>query len=313
MSALAAAAALGLVLGAVLGGLGGGGAILAVPALVYLMGQTAQEATTSSLVIVGLTAVVGSLSYLAAGRLRWRVGLAFGAAGLPAAWGGSLLNHRLDSDVLLLGFAALMVVAAIAMIADRGGGDVEDPDVDSAPSHDAGPVAGGSGTSTALWERTSQRAAMIPVVAAGLGVGFLTGLFGVGGGFVIVPALVLVVRLPMAQVVGTSLLIVALNSASSLISRATTAHFDWEVIVPFTVAAMVATFVGKRFADRLPARRLKLSFAALMVLVAGYTGWQSSQALMEKPADDTASAHPVAHGTDLSVSCEGAYVHASPR
>lgn len=288
MSSLLAAAALGLILGLVLGGLGGGGAILAVPALVYVMGQSAQEATTSSLVIVGLTALVGSLSYLVANRLRWRIALTFAVAGLPAAWGGSLLNHRLDSDVVLLGFATLMVVAAVAMVADRREAGTATPDLEDAPTKDLGP-GGGAGTATALRERSRQRTSVTSVLLAGLAVGFLTGLFGVGGGFVIVPALVLLVRLPMAQVVGTSLLIVALNSASALASRATTAHFDWEVIVPFTLAAMVATFIGKKVADHLPARRLKIAFAVLMVLVAGYTGWQSTAALMEEPAANAAS------------------------
>ena len=109
--------------------------------------------------------------------------------------------------------------------------------------------------------------------------GFLTGFFGVGGGFVIVPALVLVLGLPMQQAVGTSLLVVAANSATALASRAGVAHFDWAVIVPFTLAAMIATLLGKRVADRLPATRLKRGFAVLLVIVAVYTAWQSIASL----------------------------------
>jgi uncharacterized membrane protein YfcA len=111
-------------------------------------------------------------------------------------------------------------------------------------------------------------------------VGLLTGFFGVGGGFVIVPALVLVVQLPMRRAVGTSLLIVAANSATSLATRLGTAHFDWAVIVPFTLAAIAATLLGKRVADRLPHRQLTLGFAVLLGLVAVYTGAQSLHGLL---------------------------------
>lgn len=258
---------LGLAIGAVLGGLGGGGAILTVPALVYVVGQSGQDATTSSLVIVGLTAAVGVLSYLAGQRVRWGLALVFGLIGLPAAFLGSFLNHRVDENVLLLSFSGLIVLAALAMVADTA--------------------------RTARTGRTEESPAARPspvlVVAVALTVGLLTGFFGVGGGFVIVPALVLALRLPIQQAVGTSLMIVALNSASSLVSRAGTAQFDWDVIIPFTLAAMVATLIGKRVADRLPAAHLKHGFAVLLLLVAGYTAWQSIDGLTSEPATTTPS------------------------
>jgi len=119
--------------------------------------------------------------------------------------------------------------------------------------------------------------AMSPrVLAAGVAVGFLTGFFGVGGGFVIVPALVLALGLPMQTAIGTSLLVIAINSAASLAARAGNAHFDWELIVPFTLAAMVATTIGKRVADRVPNRTLSRAFAVLLLAVAGYTGIHSA-------------------------------------
>jgi uncharacterized membrane protein YfcA len=109
-----------------------------------------------------------------------------------------------------------------------------------------------------------------------LSVGFLAGLFGVGGGFVIVPALVLVLGLPTSAAVGTSLLIIAINSATALGARVTTAHFDWEIIISFTLAAMAATVAGKRVADRLPDRTLNTAFAVLLLCVAAYTGIHSA-------------------------------------
>lgn len=254
---------LGLLIGAVLGGLGGGGAILTVPALVYVVGQSASDATTSSLVIVGATAGFGVLPYLKSKRVRWGTGLTFGIVGLPAAWLGTLLNRRVDENVLLLAFSVLMVVAALAMIGvvTPGGGD-DDEDEDAAG------------------EAEPRKPSRLAITVTALAVGLLTGFFGVGGGFVVVPALVLVLRLPIQLAVGTSLVIVALNSATSLAARIGAANFDWGVIVPFALAAMVATFLGKRVADRLPATQLKQGFAFLLILVAAYTAWQSATGLL---------------------------------
>ncbi|MBC9005721.1 sulfite exporter TauE/SafE family protein, partial [Micromonospora aurantiaca (nom. illeg.)] len=109
------------------------------------------------------------------------------------------------------------------------------------------------------------------VVIAGLLVGFLTGFLGVGGGFVIVPALVIVLDLPMPVAVGTSLLIIAINSAASLAARTGHAHFDWTIIIPFTLAAMAASLAGKKIADRLPQTVTTRAFAVLILAVAAYT------------------------------------------
>src|SRR5512138_1073212 len=116
MTLLAAAAGLGLVIGLILGGLGGGGAILTVPALVYLLGQSPQNATTSSLIIVGATAVVGAAGHARAGNVRCRTGLIFGVTGIVTAVAGSVANRHVPAHVLLLGFAGLMVVTALGML-----------------------------------------------------------------------------------------------------------------------------------------------------------------------------------------------------
>jgi uncharacterized membrane protein YfcA len=284
---------LGVVIGGILGALGGGGAILTVPALVYLVGMPPQEATTSSLVIVGATALVGTASYLAAGRVRGRVALAFGALGLPSTWLGSYANHRVDGSALLLAFAVLMLAAAAAMLVEQRRGSV--PDDDGGTDDDgadgsgldhprpaaraplpARPVRAATDTVLAAPMLQSRAAPSWTVlVAAAVAVGLLTGFFGVGGGFVIVPTLVLALRMPMHLAVGTSLAIIALNSTVALAARATTALFDWSVIVPFSVAAIIATLLGKHVADRLPARRLHGGFIGLLVLVACYTAWRS--------------------------------------
>ena len=267
-----AAAGLGLLIGAVLGALGGGGAILTVPALVYLLGQNPQDATTSSLIIVGLTAVVGAVGHARSRHVRWRTGIAFGVAGIAAAVAGTAANRHVDPEVLLLGFAALMAVAAISMLARARHQPPTPP-----PAEEPTTPSGGSRTGTAQLTRPAptagrtRTATAVKIVIAGILTGFLTGFLGVGGGFIIVPALVLVLDLPMPVAVGTSLLIIAINSGASLAARAGTAHFDWPIIIVFTIAAMAASLAGKKIADRLPQTTTTRAFAVLILAVAAYT------------------------------------------
>jgi uncharacterized membrane protein YfcA len=273
---LAAATVLGLVIGAVIGGLGGGGGVLAVPALVYVLGESARDATTSSVVIVGVTAAVGALVHIRSGGVDLRTA-GFGAVGIPAAYLGTLLNHRVAQPVLMLTFAVLTLAAAVALLLDsRHGAPAE---CGTAPI----PVGPG-GATTAVAARTDTEVrpvvgTLAKVVAYGVAVGFLTGLLGVGGGFLVVPALVIALRMPMTLAVGTSLTIIALNSASSLVSRLGVAHPDWRVIAPFTVAAVTGALIGKRVGDRLSAATLTTSFAVLLLLVGLAVGVQSTLAL----------------------------------
>ncbi|MEV4701729.1 sulfite exporter TauE/SafE family protein [Actinoplanes sp. NPDC049316] len=265
---LFAAAGLGLVIGVILGGLGGGGAILTVPALVYLLGQSPQNATTSSLIIVGATAVVGAAGHGRAGNVRWRTGLTFGVTGIAAAVAGSLANRHVAPRVLLLGFAALMVVTAAGMLVQGRRGSRGDP-----PDAAGSPLGGGPGGSVGLARVVpgTRTRATVKLVAAGLAVGFLTGFLGVGGGFVIVPALVLVLGLPMSEAVGTSLVIIAINSLASLVARTGYDHVDWATTVPFALAAMAASLAGRKAADRVPETVATRAFAVLILLVAAYT------------------------------------------
>ena len=248
------AAGLGLLIGVVIGGLGGGGAVLTVPALVYLLGLGAQAATTSSLVIVGLTAAVGAVDHARMHGLRWRTGLAFGVVGIGAAFAGTRLNRLVEERVLLLGFAALMVVFAVGMLVGE-----RRPEPAGTPGR---PTAVGPG------EPPGRVRTVVLVVLAGSGVGFLTGLFGVGGGFMIIPVLVLVLHVPMVMAVGTSLLVIAVNSGTSLAFHAGDAQIDWTLTAPFAVTAVVGTLAGSRVADRLPNVVLTRAFAVLLLAVA---------------------------------------------
>ena len=260
---------LGFLIGLSLGALGGGGSILAVPVLVYVAGESAQAATTTSLIVVGLASLVGMVDHLRAGRVAVGPGLLFGLAGVGGSFAGSALNRGLDPDVLLLAFSALIVVAAWRMLTGcptctRVGEEAAEADAES------------RGGSTKVGVRLHlDVATVVKVVAAGTAVGFFTGLFGVGGGFIIVPALTLLLAFPMPKAIGTSLLIIAINCAWALLARVGHAEVDWAVTVPFAVAAVAGVATGTRIADRLPAQTLLRWFAGLLVAVAAYTAVSS--------------------------------------
>jgi hypothetical protein len=140
--------------------------------------------------------------------------------------------------------------------------------------------APGQGSTATLVRRRVDAGTVLTVLAAGTVVGFLTGLFGVGGGFVIVPALALLLKLPMPQAIGTSLLVVAINTAVALAARLATTTVDWDVTLPFTVAAIAGVLAGGRVADRLDPERSLRWFAALLVAVAAYTAAEAALALL---------------------------------
>lgn len=289
---VALVAALGAIIGVSLGALGGGGSVLTVPALVYALGEPAAQATTASLVIVGVTSLAGAVGHARAGRVRWGAGVAFGVAGVLTSFVGTWANRMVDPDLLLLAFAALMLVAAAGMIRRARSG----PDVGGAPepppadgrSQGGGPA--GATTTAAVRARPAQSVAvavrptrswssLVKMTVAGLVVGFLTGFFGVGGGFVIVPALTLAMGFSMPEAVGTSLLVISINSAAALTARAGNASFDWSVIVPFTITAVIGSMLGKRVADKVSGDTLTRAFAALLVLLAAYVAIRSAAGL----------------------------------
>lgn len=262
---------LGLAIGLTLGALGGGGAILTVPALVYLLGQEPGTATTSSLLIVGVTSLIALLPHGRAGRVRVGQGLMFGALGTGGSFVGSLLAARVAPQVLLTAFTGLMLVVAATMLrrSFRRGADADDTDVTSGPILTLHPL-------TCACPRLAK------VVVTATGVGLLTGFFGVGGGFVLVPALVLALSFPMPVAVGTSLLVIAVNSATALAARTQqgVGDLDWPLILGFAGVAVVGSLVGTRVADRIPARALSQAFAVLVLVIAAFTAVQSVPALL---------------------------------
>lgn len=266
----------GLLIGLSLGALGGGGSILTVPALVYLLHQSPHAATTGSLLIVGVAALAGMAAHARAGRVRFRLGAVFGLLGVAGSVAGSRLSASVDQHLLLTGFAVLMLVAALAMRSrctpeahDPGSGQAAGSTVSAATLG----VPPGS-VQTIARSTASQNA--VKVVTAATVVGLLTGFFGVGGGFVIVPALALTLGLDMAVAVGTSLLVIAVNSAAALAARTgSSVQLDWPLLGTFAAVAILGSFAGNSIASRVPPARLAAAFTVLLVAIAVYTGVRS--------------------------------------
>jgi uncharacterized membrane protein YfcA len=282
---MVASGPLGFLIGLSLGALGGGGSILAVPALVYGVGQPAHAATTTSLVAVGATALVGMVGHLRAGRVRAVSGLVFGLVGIGGSVVGSLLSRAIPNSILMLTFSALILLAGWRMHARHTETPCHTKQLASVAAGGHQPTTGANhaGSDTTAGEGDgpprTKAATALRVVIAGSVVGFLTGFFGVGGGFVIVPALVLALGYEMPLAVGTSLLVIAISSAEGLVFRFPNEQIDWRVVIPFTVAGMIGVLLGDAIASRVPADRLTRWFVWLLVAVAGYTAVQSLLAI----------------------------------
>jgi uncharacterized membrane protein YfcA len=232
---------LSLAIGLSLGLLGGGGSVLTVPVLHHVLGVPAHDAIAMSLVVVGATSLVALVPHARAGRVRWGVGIPFGAASMAAAFAGARLGAALPGAILIAAFAVLMLVAGAVMVL-RG--------------HGAGPAAvptGGAGLSRLL--------------AIGLGVGLLTGVLGAGGGFVIVPALTLLGGLAIREAVGTSLVVIAMNSLAALGGVAAHAVIDLRLTAAITAVAVAGSLLGARAGRRLSAQRLQGAFGWFVIAI----------------------------------------------
>lgn len=234
---------LGLVIGGLTGLLGAGGGILAVPALVYLVGLPLDTAISTSLVMGAVGPVAALVPRLQAG-VQWQTVLAVGAAGIPAAFAGTTVGALLPENVVLLAFAVLMIAAGVQMLRSR-------------------PRANEIGERPRFW--------ILRGLAVGVLVGFLTGLLGIGGGFITVPALMLMLGLPVGLAIGSSLAIAVINSSAGIIAHAGTTNPDWAVAVTFVVPSMAAALVAAQLSKRLSGRVLQRSFAVLVLVVAVIT------------------------------------------
>ena len=242
----------GLAVGIAVGMLGGGGSVLAVPVLVYVLGQSVPAATTTSLLVVAAGAVAGSVGHIRAGRVCWRHAGSFTAAALPGLAAGTLAAEAVGGALLLAAFALLMLAAAHAIWRRA---DTQQPEPDGS------------------WESGG---ACPPLrlprdLAAGAAVGFVTGLFGVGGGFLIVPTLAIALAFTMRTAVGTSLVITVATSLLGLAAHLLAGrHVDAAITAAMALACAAGALAGAAYASRISQRALGRAFAGLVVAIAAW-------------------------------------------
>lgn len=268
------AVAAGALIGLSLGALGGGGSILAVPILVYLLGQSATQATTGSLVVVGITSILGAITARRAGHVLLGRGIAFGLVALGGATLGAKASALVPPNILMAAFAVLLLVVGGLMgrrqlqrsrTAGRSvalGPRLDDPII----------------TFTPAFACACPRA--LKVLATATVVGLLTGFLGVGGGFLVVPALTLALGLPIRYAAGTSLVVITITSTAALAVRAGAGFSpDWVPVLLLTAVAAVGAVVGARIAGKVDSARLSAGFTVLVLGVAIHTATQALPAL----------------------------------
>lgn len=254
------AASLAFLIGITLGLLGGGGSILTVPVFVYALGYEPKLAIAMSLPVVGGAALVGAARHWRMGNVDLRSALPFGAAAMVAAYAGARLARFIPAPAQLITLAVVMLAAALSMLR---------------PPRALGAVPDG-----AIAPHTDSERSRLELAGLGLVVGTLTGIVGVGGGFLIVPALVVLGGLPMTHAVGTSLLLIAMNTITGFVGYQGTVDVDWGIVLMFGGLAALGILAGSammRFVDQ---RTLKRAFAVLLVAIAAWILWQNRLVLV---------------------------------
>jgi uncharacterized protein len=262
--------ALAALIGLSLGLLGGGGSILTVPVLVYVLGVDAKPAIAMSLPVVGITSLVSAALHWRLGNVRVATALTFGVVAMVGAFGGAKLSGFLSGTVQLALLAVVMLAAAASMLR----GTRAEPE-----SH-----------------APSRLTLLVPVA---LGVGVLTGLVGIGGGFLVVPALVLLAGVPMRQAVGTSLLVIAMNSASGFVGYLGSVRLDWGFLAGFTAAAVAGALVGTALIARVSQAALKSGLAMFLLMMGGFVLYKNRDAFHTVAA--TTPSSPAAPATAAAV------------
>ena len=277
---LALALVIGLGVGVVVGALGAGGGILSVPVLVYLLGQEPHAASAGSLVIVGLTALTSLVPHARTGHVRWRDGLIFGVLSSVGTVLGSRLSVMVDSQVLMLLFGVLLIVVGIMMIrkARRLAAAAKDrmTEVHVSDGSNGGNSGSGTGSNSAkaatVPSETRQGGGLPMLILCSTATGFLTGFFGVGGGFAVVPMLVLALGFGMREASSTSLLVMTIASATGLLSRiGTDIHIDWPIVLLFAIASMIGGQIGAPASRKVKESTLTMLFGILLLLVSAGT------------------------------------------
>lgn len=253
-------AVLGAVVGLILALTGAGGAILAVPLLLFVLRLGVAEAAPVALLAVSLSAAVGAIIGLRAGIVRYRAAMLMAVTGTFFSPAGLWLAHRLPNEPLTLLFAAVLAFVALRMFRQATASAPHTTET----GQQMQPCQLDNDTGRFVWTASCTRA----LALSGVGAGFLSGLLGVGGGFVIVPALKKTTNAPVHSIVATSLAVITLVSASGVIATAMSGRMNWQVGVPFAAGAMLAMLGGRAVANRLSGHRLQQGFALVAGLIA---------------------------------------------
>ncbi|QHU99863.1 sulfite exporter TauE/SafE family protein [Synechocystis sp. CACIAM 05] len=259
-------------IGLSLGLLGGGGSVLALPILVYVMQVPPKAAIAMTLVIVGAVSLIGVIPHWRRGNVNLPKALIFGSATMVGAFGGAKLATLplVTETFQLILFAVLMLVAAIFMIRKAQQrpqlSSTEDPDLATYPA----PIC----KYCWLW-----------LLTEGIAIGVLTGLVGVGGGFAIVPALVLLGKLPMKEAIGTSLLIIAFNSVAGFLGYFGQVSLDYHLMVSFTFFAALGILLGSHLSSFVDAKNLQKGFAYFLMAISAFILFQQRDTFRSSKAN----------------------------
>jgi uncharacterized membrane protein YfcA len=251
---LALGLALAGLIGLSLGLLGGGGSILTVPVFVYILGIEAKPAIAMSLPVVGITSLVSAALHWRLGNVRVRTAISFGALAMIGAFAGARLSVLVSGTVQLALLGIVMLAASASML------------------RRSSPTA-----------RQDEPPSLLRLVPIALAVGVLTGLVGIGGGFLVVPALVVLAGVPMKEAIGTSLLVISMNAASGFAGYLGTVEMRWSFLAGFTAVAVVGALSGALLVKRVPQATLKRIFAIFLLGIGVFVLFQNRHAFTGKP------------------------------
>ncbi len=263
--------ALAALIGLSLGLMGGGGSILTVPIFVYVLGFAPKEAIVMSLPVVGITSLVGALRHWRAGNVNLRTAAPFGVVAMVGAYVGARLAVFIPGTLQLSMLAVVMVVAAVSMFRSARRAPSAPDAMDEAP-----------------WSMS-----LVLLLPIAFGVGLMTGVVGIGGGFLVVPALVLLGRVPMKQAVGTSLLVIAMNCASGYAGYVGQVQVPWSFLAGFSAIAVAGILVGTHLVQYVSQRALKQAFAVFLVVMGTFILVKNRRSLgRPAPAARASTTHP---------------------
>lgn len=248
---------LAILVGISLGLLGGGGSILTVPIFVYILGWEPKVAIAASLAVVGITSLFGVIPHHRQGNLNYRLAAIFAGVAMMGAYLGAKLSVFFSGAAQLILFAMVMAVAAFFMLKPKNKTESDSEEVS-----------------------TGHRPPLIVIILGGFATGVLTGLVGVGGGFMIVPALALLARVPMKIAVGTSLLIIALNSFVGFVGYLGLVSVPWRDLLLFSMFAVVGIFIGSQLAKIVPAQSLKKLFGIFLIIMSFFVFYKNIELIL---------------------------------